>query len=170
MNWFNIGDAVYLKKVGGTQIFMVVDFLEYQEFLTDEVAEDKDYEIMQIYPVQEDASFEIVKYDELAIHSRLGSVNNEMLHHIIKKDREDMGLYGVPDFVRIANDSRDFHESKIDKSIVDYTTFKTIDECLDVINDLNMLHDAFGDKEYLDSKEIVIKRMKEIQKLELMSK
>ena len=49
--------------------------------------------------------------------------------------------------------------------IIRYDIIPTIDQCLDALNDLKDLHENFGDEAYLQLKDVVIKRLQYLQKI-----
>lgn len=154
----NIGirDIVYKRNIP-QKLFMVVDYTVF--------GNEVEYELMQVYPVMENSDFDFAYRNEIVVKCKDGTNESDILHKLIKAERTKKGYVGLPDFVKVAIDTT---SALFNNDYVEYTRYKKIDECLDALNDLKMLHDEFGDKEYLDSMEIVKKRMREIQELELM--
>lgn len=166
MRVFEIGDAVNIEEPMGMDIvYMIVDVTNFGDILKDTTA-GIEYELMQVYPVEENASYRVADSSEVLLHSRRDTLEYNMLFRLINRERANKGYTGVPDYLRIVHESL----SSQAKDIIDYTDFNTIDDCLDAVNDLKALHKMFGDKEYLNHIDTVIKRMREIQELELMRK
>ena len=162
---FQIGDAVTIPYYDKA-IYMIVDYTDFSKIHKDNDM-DVEFELMQIYPVEENSSFEIAVEEDLILHSKVGSVNNMLLHGLIMRERKSRGYDDIPDFIRIARASKDALNST-DKIL--YEELETIDKCLDAILDLRMLHELFEDEYYLDMIEKVEVRIRELQEMELMRK
>lgn len=46
--------------------------------------------------------------------------------------------------------------------VIRYDKLENVDQCLDALNDLSLLHDHFGDESYLQLREVVQERLKEL--------
>ncbi|UGO51049.1 hypothetical protein PQE70_gp196 [Bacillus phage vB_BanS_Nate] len=46
--------------------------------------------------------------------------------------------------------------------VIEYHKLATVDDCLDALNDLSILHEMFGDESYIQLKEVVTNRLKEL--------
>ncbi|MGV4321341.1 hypothetical protein [Bacillus mojavensis] len=46
--------------------------------------------------------------------------------------------------------------------VIRYDKLENVDQCLDALNDLSLLHDHFGDESYLQLREVVRNRLKEL--------
>ena len=75
----------------------------------------------------------------------------------IKNEVEEMSEQN-----RAAKKNNRFLKTQYD--VVYYDKIPEIDECLDAINDLKLLHQMFGDEAYLQLIEVVEKRLKELVK------
>ena len=86
-----------------------------------------------------------------------------MIHRMIRKERERVGLFGMPDFMLVIDENlkaikkmelqNEVKQGALpmrELGIIRYDSYKTVNECLDAISDLNTLHEMFGDEAYLN--------------------
>lgn len=178
MQEFNIGDIVRLKD-NDSILFMVVDVADFTEPSKhgEKPVIDIDCELMQVYPILKNAKYTTVSQNDIDSHARRESKDSEILLRLIQKDRERNGWYGVPDFIEVANNNmKAIHKSNQKTNVkqvkmpmkrldvVRYDLIDNVDECLDAINDLNLLYEMFGDESYLQLKELVVSRLIRLQK------
>lgn len=165
MREFNIGDIV--KKNGGSKSFLyiVTDFNDHSIIKGSKEVVDIDYEVTQIFPVSILTYQSIVGQNDLIIHAKHNSKDNEFVLEFIKKEREARGLFGKPDYITIIENNLK-KETEIEQQknldIVRYDLLKTVDECLDAMNDLEALYNTFGDELYLELKDLIKDKLKEI--------
>lgn len=162
MQKFNIGDIVKAKD-NNSILFIVVDMLDFTK-ATNNIS-DIDYEMMQIYPVRRISKYATLSEGDIELHLGMEDLNSEMLMRFIAKERRKMGWLEEPDFLIAVRESLRFKSlplSRREYDIIRYDLINSVDECLDAIRDLNRLHEEFGDEAYLQLKEVVFKRIKEL--------
>lgn len=173
---FNIGDTVRLKNDKNV-IYIVIDFIDLTLTIDDGEKQigDINYELMRIYPIVEHPKYTTVRQSSIVLNSAKDDRLTNLLLALIQKDREKEGWYGTPDFIKIINRNRKAIEKynatvkevqvpmkKLDT--IRYDLIDTIDECLDAINDLKILHEMFGDEAYIQLVEVVEKRIIRLHK------
>lgn len=160
----NIGDIV---KINGDDksIFIVVNTVQLETSLYDGI-DICEYEIIKIYPIDKISKYMTVSQGGLTLHAKKNDKDHALILKFIQKDRERNGIYGVPEFVQVLNqnininaDNEGVKISVIRHDIIRYDLIKTVDECLDAINDLNMLYEMFDDDYFLTAKKQVYKRI-----------
>jgi hypothetical protein len=158
---FTHGDIVKIKFTkNGLEYFIVTDVYDFSE---KQDGSDLNYEVMQIYPIAIESLMLNVDGSKLELHAKGNEKDGEMVIDFVMKERAKRGWIGVPDFQAVI-----YHNLKSDGvkkvyqpnlDIINYDKLETIDECLDAINDLNILHKFFGDEAYLQLREVVLKRL-----------
>lgn len=150
-----IGDLVYLS--GDNGMFIVLDKEEY----SDDEVNYLNYEIVRVYPIRGKLQPFKVESDEIKLSQKMGTDSYDVKIALINKEREKKG-YREGEYVKIIKERLAESES-VDESVIDYESIKTVDGCLDAINDLDFLYNQFSDKEYLQNKEVVIARLESLR-------
>lgn len=166
MREFKIGDIVRIAEDEST-LYVVLDSADF----TNSNAVDIDYEIIQILPIRMISNRVTINQQHLSIYAKYGSRNNESLHRFIKNSRESMGLFGVPDFaVALLSNLKAERENADRNRIytpnekeVEFDLQATRDQYLDEMNYLEMFHNVFGDERYIEEREIVIEKLKQLK-------
>ncbi|AYP68282.1 hypothetical protein PQE75_gp197 [Bacillus phage vB_BcoS-136] len=163
-----VGDIVIITEgfdKSNPCYYIVVDLAD---FSTSNI-KDVDYEIVQVYPVDKSREADIRVYNHVFIERYVGIDNKNSYRafmEYVSKEREKLGLYGKPDYLSLIEDLHDINVFKAEKNldVVHYNKIDNVDECLDAISDLKTLHEMFGDEAYLQLKDLVIERIKDLQK------
>lgn len=173
MQEFNIKDMVRLSTGDEGVIYMIVDVFDFSDDeQVEELDSDYDYELAQIYPTTSLTRYIQSTQSELTIVEEFGTKTYNMLWGLVLKEREEKGYYDAPSYLNVAEANLNFHKknktyyNKIklkEMDIVRYDRINTIDECLDALNDLTGLYEMFGDEAFLQLREVVMKRIKELQ-------
>lgn len=126
------------------------------------------YQIMQIYPVKKSSEVNFCDKIDLFLVSKCGSHKAKHIMELVKKERQILGFTERADYFRtmevnIHSENSSF-EPFVDESEAELGVFLTLDEGLEAIHDLQNLYEIIGDKAYLEEKEKVIERIKEIIK------
>lgn len=162
---FNIGDVVKIDDE--SELWIVLDYVDYS-------STDIEYELMRIIPVRKNEEYTVCQQEDLSFHTKYNSKPYELLIDFINKERGRLGLFDEPQFIEIVRNnlkaSKELKSVRTEDSFIvlklddaNYNMVKTIDECLDMINDLNMLYEAFKDEKYLEHKEMVFEQIKKLQ-------
>lgn len=128
------------------------------------VGKNREYHIMRIYPITRTSVIETVSEDQIRLLSKENSMSYELTMELVMREREKRGWTEVPDFLFEIEFNKKATTSDInnDISVVRYDRIGNIDECLDALNDLSLLHKRFGDEVYLQLYEVVEKRLREL--------
>jgi hypothetical protein len=168
---FEIGDIVTddSDDSGMSAMYIISDFAKYIE--SGEEGFDFDCELIQIYPITKKEYFVAIDSSLLTLQEKWNSVGFKALMKIIEEERNRRGMFGQPEYLEYIRISR--LENKLDNiissmnalelrgnDVIEYDSFETIDECLDAINDLNILIEEFGDETYIGNKELTIETLK----------
>lgn len=146
----DVGD--FVKVVGSDgKLFVVTEVYDYSE--DGEI--DISYDVIQIFPIKTNWSELSYDYGDVILHSKLNSNQYQTTFSYIKKVRLERNLREMPIFM---------DNFEIVDREVDYSSGETVDDCLDMLNNLDFLYDTFGDKEYKENKNIVMKRLEELTK------
>jgi hypothetical protein len=173
---FKAGDIVAVK--GLENVFFSVESVVDYDWIH--------YRLVKICPVDNAIISEVVNENDIEIVFEENNTPDYLTVMCMLNDAyEEMGYGGIYNFIEVAtqseNDYRDFNKARNEKGatkvknnnityagtkdrIVRYSMIQTIDECLDVMNDLAGLYEMFGDEDYLKSYEIVVKRIGELNK------
>lgn len=144
---FQVGDLVTDKD--NTAVFVVVGRVRKSGVIN---AEYDVYSVVQIYSHDEDEMFECdlrgfeIKDGYLDLHASRGSDRHANEIASINDIRDELGYEDIE------------YESLL-TDYIDYERFKTVDEYLDVINDLENLYAIFGDDEYIKKKDEIVKHL-----------
>ncbi|MEE5181057.1 hypothetical protein JDW21_19530 [Bacillus subtilis] len=149
---FELGDLV-IKNKNEDNAYVVVF-----------VDKNRKYQIMQVMPLIRVSMIETVSENEIKLSAKEGSLCYELVMALIMREREKRGWTEKPDFLFEIEFNKNPRTSNInnDLSVVRYDRIGNIDECLDALNDLRLLHKRFGDEVYLQLYEVVEKRLKEL--------
>ena len=150
----SVGDFIHVKGIEGA-LFIVSDVYDYTDYGDDDSDLEIAYEAIKIFPVSNKSNRVEFDYSEVLIHSKMNSDKYKITYETIKRLRYERGLKKEPDFME------DFVVA--DRN-VDYSSAETFDDCLDMMNNLDFLYETFGDKEYKENKEFVLKRLEELVK------
>lgn len=167
MQKFYIGDIVKFStvvtgKVDNT-LYIVTDVAD---FSTEKIV-DIDYELAQIFPINIVTKYSTVGQDELFLHAGRLSKDRNGIIDFVMQERKMRGIYNTPDYIvnigkNIVEENKRKKETERDTVVVRYDLMTTINECLDAYNDLSELHRTFGDESYLQLRDEVEKRLKEL--------
>lgn len=183
---YGMGDIVKFKDSGNKmEYFIVVDvFLEFTDdnvtpFKVDE--ENTRYTLVQMYPIEREERsllrFTAERFETVAL---IGQEQHSKIIELINIERFRKGKTGAPFYEkviqkRLRSDNFDNFVSnttkpkkgkkkkiKITDDVIQYDKLATVDECLDAMNDLSELHKQFGDESYLQLREVVVGRLKDL--------
>lgn len=159
------GDVVKLKSFDKeSEYHIITDFEEYINPITKK--DGYRYELMKIFPVERMSKVEYVNHMEVKLIGRASDIQGKAVLELVKKEREKKGFLDKPEYIKAIEVN--IHSDKstlnryVDESIARYDLIKTVDGCLDAINDLNQFYEVFGDEAYLQLKEVVYKRLKSL--------
>lgn len=151
-----VGDMV---RVYGEDYSLFI-VLEVEDFSDDELI-DMDFKLAKIYPQSQNLILSIEGMDDVSLFEKRGTESYNRKMRFVEIDRETKG-WGEAKYINIIKDSLkndNLKNSKRDSDEIDYSPPKTINECLDMINDLDFLHNQFGGEEYLEAKKLVFERL-----------
>lgn len=166
---FKIGDIVKWKYSTETEYYIVTDY--------DDWGVDNMYEIMKIYPIREKSHVNYEPEGNLKMVAEKDGQQNKMMIQFIIEERNKKGYSGEPDFLKAIESNRKIRENVKEKrnnpdeilrkaglksDVIRYDKLGSVDECLDAMNDLKLLHETFGDEAYLQLRELVVNRLKEL--------
>lgn len=163
----DFGDIVKPRFFGnGVEYYIVTDIDDY----TLETCEEKiTYELMKIYPVQEKSETSYKTVRDVSLIGNMNKSQGKTVMQFVSKERNKFGIKKHPDYLSAISENikntelvRVKKTDMDDKSFVRYDKIKDIDSCLDALNDLDRFYSIFGDEAYLQLKDIVFKRMKEL--------
>lgn len=171
---FKHGDILRQKR-NDLDYFIVVDLFDYSLDSDKEIIE---YELMQIYPYLEHPDIiKIKNKQDYYLVTREGtSTWNRMVGEVIE-EHINFGWNSTPDFLMALEENKKLYSkytqlsdalkggTKEQMDVIRYDNLKTVNECLDALNDLQQLHNVFGDEAYLQLREVVMKRLKELIKV-----
>lgn len=172
---FSVGDQVTL--VGNDKILYIIsDIHDYEVYRDDASHQVFDYELIKIYPVVRDVNFMIEGELNLVSYAKFDSKMWNTMISYIKNAFRDKRWVEEPAFIEIVHNNLTYQvgDQKIKLTtanlksadqIIKYDNFKTVDEGLDALSDLNMLIHVVGDtedKEYTKAKKAVVKKLKKI--------
>ena len=146
------GDFIIPKDMEGS-LFIVLDVYDYTDY--DDVDSEIDivYDAIKIFPITKNNVEFHFEHEDVFLHSKLNSEKHRITYETIKRLRVERGLEQEPHFMGELNlVSRD----------VDYSSGATVDDCLDMLNNLELLYDMFGDKEFKEKKKLVEARLMDL--------
>lgn len=147
------------------------------------------YTAMQIYPVEKEEHmlfrYNTTQFDLVAL---VGQEQHEVIIDLVKRERKRQGKTNTPFYEEVIrkrvngeafdklvsntpyttwttpSDKKKGKKKKVEVSpdIIQYDKLATVDECLDAMNDLTNLHKTFGDESYLQLREVVVGRLKDL--------
>ncbi|MFS0905831.1 hypothetical protein AB3N02_22670 [Priestia aryabhattai] len=180
MSAYNIGDIVTYKVSSGTiEYYIITDMEDYSfETADGEFIKDIDYQIAMIYPVHRKTKFAVVDEEVIKLVAKETDQQYSLIFDLINKERDKRMWLGKPDYMvfvetnKVANQKKQdgslvatkygWKEKEKDLDVIKYHELKTVDDCLDAMNDLTALHKNFGDEAYIQLKEFVMIRLKEL--------
>jgi len=163
---YNVGDIVKKVNSYGMEYHIVIDL--------ERVDKTYFYEIMQMYPVATTSRRQFMEQSELAMVAEVGDINYSTIIGIIEDKRKDRGMderADYWDYIEVTKSLEKYRKYDVQPElnlpvkddIIQYHKLEDKDKCLDALNDLDTLHKMFGDEAYLQLKEVVIKRLKELK-------
>lgn len=177
---YKIGDVIK-RKNGNDSLFMIVDIVTPEGVEKDiDLSGNIFYETMKIFPIEKVSQYLLVDSNDVVLHTENGVTEHKILLQFIKKEREKRGWFDIPDFIQVAEQNivNKFAKASAEAlmntgevkvkivqkkyDVIRYDLINSVDECLDAINDLNILYEMFGDEAYIQLKELVAERIKEI--------
>jgi uncharacterized protein (DUF1330 family) len=184
MKSYQLGDIVRTKSSSTGDYYMIVGVEDAStQTVEGKFITDFDYEIAKIYPVQKESEFSIISHKKLAMVATTSEKDNRIILDFVNKERQKRGWYDEPDYITALQVSKGMSTKKLTRTVKDkdgnkskeevgmkkfdtirYDKLKTVNECLDALNDLKDLHKNFGDEAYLQLKEIVEKQLKSLVK------
>jgi hypothetical protein len=177
---YNIGDIVTYKVSNGTSEYYIITDMEDYSFETSdgEWLKDIDYQIAMIYPVLRKTKFAVVDEEVIRLVAREEDQQYSLIFELVNRERDKRQWFGKPDYMvfvetnKVANQKKKdgslvatkygWKEKVKDLDVIKYHELKTVNECLDAMNDLTALHKNFGDEAYLQLKEFVMTRLREL--------
>ena len=148
----SVGDFIHVKSIEGA-LFVVSDVFDYTDYEDDDSDLEIAYEAIKIFPISIKANRVEFDYSEVLLHSKMNGDKYKITYETIKRLHSERGLKKEPEFME------DF--VVVDRN-VDYSSADTVDDCLDMMNNLDFLYETFGDKKYKENKELVLKRLEEL--------
>jgi len=173
------------------EYYIVIDvFLEFQKDivsypLTVDDANTR-YTLMQMYPVEKE-EYMLFRYTAHTFETvaLVGQEQHTKIIELIQRERERQGKTDEPFYIetirkRERADAFDKYiakhpdttkhpkqkgkkkKIKITDDVIQYDKLMSVDECLDAMNDLTNLHKTFGDESYLQLREVVVGRLKDL--------
>lgn len=184
---YRLGDILKEKDFDETgKLYIVIDVADFTS-TNDEAVSDNyliEYGLYQIYPIQFTSKYHTFKQSDLILYVADGFEKANSLHRNIKKLRENCGWYDVPDFVKTLNTDMKSRNVYLTEEIIDKpktkektktytkdnkTTFtnhpmETIDDCLDTMNFLDILHKTglLDDEGYKKFRNEALARLKKL--------
>jgi len=171
---FHLGDIVKCKD-NDDVLYMVVDVLDFTQTASGKEIVDIDLELMQIYPIELMSRSITLSHTDVFIHAKSNGRNHVLLMDFIAKDRARNGWFDIPDYVKAVNDNlraineeknrteqEKVHVPERKYDTVRYDLLESVDECLDALNDLGLLHEMFGDEAYSQLRDIVFRRLEKL--------
>lgn len=189
---YGIGDIVQKNTNVKMEYFIIVDvFLKFTKETTNLTfgidEENTVYTAVQIYPVEHEGSIMTFKSDKVNTVAFLHQKQNEVILEMVERKRKEQGMNWEAEYIKTiqaktANNgfkealNTSFNQAEVkpkkkrgrpkklkDKDdVVEYHKLETIDDCLDALNSLSALHKMFGDESYIQLKEVVTNRLKEL--------
>lgn len=171
---FRIGDQVTIYGDDNV-LYIISDIHDYEVFRENRMEQVFDYELIKIFPVQEKSIMSVESQSELVTYARYNTNMWNTMVEYIRKEHQKNKWYDEPEFISIVQGNMKYviggkeitlttaKKSTADK--VKYEAFKTIDEGLDKLNDVNMLLHIVGDNEEKDlekAKKAVLKKLKKL--------
>lgn len=151
--------------------------------------EETGYKLLKVYPASDEIEFVTVAEREVSIIAREGKYEYKIIMSFLNEEYRRIGFPSFLHFfkkamstqyintkikaknrgigkrknsTRAKNNNNSFPQQMLDA--IYYNEIETVDECLDALNDLNVLHEMFGDEAYQQLKELVLKRLEELSK------
>lgn len=169
---FTHGDIVKLRfGLNGIEYYIVTEVLD----LTVKDGEPKNkYEIVKIFPVIKNPRTETVDGKQIVLIANADTKDSKLVVDFVMNNRAKKGWVDTPEFLLVSEKNKNILRYKQkstgeiilldgdDRDIIRYDLIETVDECLDRMNDLQDLHNRFGDEAYLVLKEVVKDRLKEL--------
>ncbi|MDS7057071.1 hypothetical protein NXG04_07215 [Klebsiella pneumoniae] len=187
---YGVGDIVKRNTNRKMEYFIIVDvFLQFEkttEFSFKIDASETKYTGIQIYPVELEGQVLRFTNDMVESVARIDEAQHAKIMEIINIERVRRGIKWEADYMKTIKQKIDSGlalewtggQKKVEvkpkkkrgrpkklkdkDDVIEYHKLPTIDDCLDALNDLSDLHKAFGDEAYLQLKEVVTKRLKEL--------
>lgn len=186
---YGIGDIVKKKtNANKMEYYIIIDvFLKFEQeahknnsFVVND--EDTKYTACKIYPVDNEGEMYICTSATLETVAFMHQKQHEVIMTMVNRKRVERGLKREAYYMEAIRRKRNqgfttsFEKAEIkpkkkrgrpkklkDKDdVVEYHKLETIDECLDALNNLSALHKMFGDEAYIQLKEVVTNRLKEL--------
>lgn len=163
---FDFGDIVKPKfGLGGVEYYIITDV---NDFSQDNDGSDMNYELMRIFPISKASKVDNLDDKRIEIIAKGDTKDARLILDFVMKKRIEKGWRDTPDFetvlfhnMKLVKGEREMNFPKID-DVVRYDKLGSIDECLDAMNDLKTLHNVFGDEAYLQLREVVQNRLKDL--------
>lgn len=189
---YGVGDIVQKNTNVKMEYWIVVDvFLKFTKEQSDFTfgidEENTTYTAVQIYPVENEGSIFTFKSDRVNTVAFIYQKQHEVIMEMIERKRKEKGMKWEAEYIKTiqaktANNgfkealNTSFKQAEVkpkkkrgrpkklkDKDdVVEYHKLETIDDCLDALNNLTALHKMFGDEAYIQLKEVVTDRIKEL--------
>ncbi|QIW89865.1 hypothetical protein PQE71_gp183 [Bacillus phage Izhevsk] len=186
---YGIGDIVKKKtNANKMEYYIVVDvFFKFEKevnkqnsfFISDD---DTKYTAIKIYPVEHEGEVYICTSATLETVALVHQKQHEVIMEMINRKRNERGMKWEAEYMRAIKAKKkqgfiqSFEKAEIkpkkkrgrpkklkDKDdVVEYHKLETVDDCLDALNNLSALHKMFGDEAYIQLKEVVTDRLKEL--------
>lgn len=168
-----VGDIVVLKGCKG--LYWMIN-----DIITDNEGESSPnsigYEIIPFYPVEDALDFlpMTVYGREVTLYAKGGTEKatamEELVIHEILTQQPKTKLIPLTDRDVTLESKKPTKKKPRKKTsatnngmdVIKYNQLDSTDECLDALNDLKDLHNAFGDEAYEQLREVVMKRLKEL--------
>jgi hypothetical protein len=161
---FDFGDIVKPKfSFGGVEYYIVTDV---NDFSKSNDGSDMQYEIMRIFPISKASRVDNLDDKRLELVAKGGTKDARLVLDFVMKKRAEKGWNDTPDFETVM-----YHNMKLVNGVrvlsdpldvVRYDQLGSIDECLDAMNDLQEMYNVFGDEAYLQLREVVQNRLRDL--------
>lgn len=101
MGKFKLGDIVNLKLLGEAHYYIITGFTDYTQ--EDDEQPDIDCDMILIYPISKLEVVETINQEELNLVAGFKSKDYNVLMDYISRERERMGIFIEPEYLRIVN-------------------------------------------------------------------
>ena len=157
---FDVGD-ILLDNEGKVFFIDSVD-IEYDQTEEDEYLV---FELSQILPYvsEEDRYMKIMEYDiglNFSTHISSVFVEHSIKYDVIIQEAHQEHKEHGEQYPRFVRTLMEIGYENLVTDAINYTEFELVDEGLDILNDLTILHNQFGDDEYKLKKMIVESKIK----------
>lgn len=165
MNKFTFKDIVKVVGRVETQYYIVTNF---EDFSPNYDGSDFYYDVVRIYPVATSILSEHFYEKDLMLVTSADKKEYKMIMEFVLKQEGLAGWKGKAHYLKSIEANSNLKDIEnldnlepVETTVKDYTT---IDQCLDAMNTLELLYVTTEDKSYLQLRELIADRLKELSK------